>query len=108
MARCGGEVKEPEPALRTIGGLEPRMCGTLVRIEGLRYEPEELTPSQWAGYKRFTDAEGREIRTYVRTYADFAEEEVPIGAVALTGILQLDGKEYILKLRDENDCRPMP
>lgn len=44
----------------------------------------------------------------MRTYADFAEEEVPIGAVALTGILQLDGKEYILKLRDENDCRPMP
>lgn len=104
LARCGGEVKEPEPTLRTIGGLEPRMCGTLVRIEGLRYEPEELTPSQWAGYKRFTDAE----RTYVRTYADFAEEEVPVGAVALTGILQLDGKEYILKLRDENDCRPMP
>lgn len=104
LARCGGEVKEPEPTLRTIGGLEPRMCGTLVRIEGLRYEPEELTPSQWAGYKRFTDAEGREIRTY----ADFAEGEVPVGAVALTGILQLDGKEYILKLRDENDCRPMP
>ena len=108
LARCGGEVKEPEPTLRTIGGLEPRMCGTLVRIEGLRYEPEELTPSQWTGYKRFTDAEGREIRTYVRTYADFAEGEVPVGAVALTGILQLDGKEYILKLRDENDCRPMP
>lgn len=84
------------------------MCGTLVRIEELRYEPEELAPSQWAGYKRFTDAEGREIRTYVRTYADFAEEEVPVGAVTLTGILQLDGKEYILKLRDENDCRPMP
>lgn len=101
-------MKEPEPALRTIGGLEPRMCGTLVRIEGLRYEPEELTPSQWAGYKRFTDAEGREIRTYVRTYADFAEGEVPVGAVALTGILQLDGQKYILKLRDENDCRPMP
>lgn len=40
LARCGGEVKEPEPALRTIGGLEPRMCGTLVRIEGCATSPK--------------------------------------------------------------------
>lgn len=62
----------------------------------------------WAGYKRFTDAGGAEIYTYVRNYAGFAGEEVPAGkSCSLTGILQYDdaGKgRYLLKLRDENDC----
>lgn len=59
-------------------------------------------------YKRFTDAGGAEIYTYVRNYAGFAGEEVPAGkSCSLTGILQYDdaGKgRYLLKLRDENDC----
>lgn len=89
---------------RTIGELSPALCGTLVRIEGLRYTPEGLSDGTWAGYKRFTDARGAEIYTYVRTYAGFADHEVPVGVCALTGILQQTGTRYSLKLRDENDC----
>ena len=104
-----GEAPQPvAPALLTIAELTPKRCGTLVRIDGLSYTPEDLTPGTWAGYKRFTDAGGAEIYTYVRNYAGFAGEEVPAGKnCSLTGILQYDdaGKgRYLLKLRDENDC----
>ena len=112
LARCGEELEEVVPALRTISGLEPRMCGTLVRIEGLQYAPEEGDESEagWAGYRRFVNDRGEEILTYVRTYADFADDELPLGRVALAGILQYDDSgdgHYILKLRDENDCSEM-
>lgn len=104
-----GEAPQPvAPALLTIAELTPKRCGTLVRIDGLSYTPEDLTPGTWAGYKRFTDAGGAEIYTYVRNYAGFAGEEVPAGkSCSLTGILQYDdaGKgRYLLKLRNENDC----
>lgn len=73
-----GEAPQPvAPALLTIAELTPKRCGTLVRIDGLSYTPEDLTPGTWAGYKRFTDAGGAEIYTYVRNYAGFAGEEVP-------------------------------
>ncbi len=93
-----------EPTIRTIGELTPAMCGTLLRIEGLHYAPEELSAASWAGYCRFTDDDGAEIYTYVRTYARFAEAEVPAERCTLTGILQYDGSRYLLKLRDEDDC----
>ena len=68
---------------------------------------EDLSAATWAGYKRFTDADGNAVYTYVRRYARFADAEVPAGTVSLTGILQYDAAgdgRYILKLRDENDC----
>ena len=68
--------------------------------------PEDLTPGTWAGYKRFTDDTGAAVYTYVRSYARFADDEVPVGRCTLTGILQYDATgegRYILKLRDEND-----
>lgn len=103
-----GEVAEPVvPALLAIGELTPALCGTLVRIEALGYTPEDLTPGTWAGYKRFTDGTGAEIYTYVRSYARFADNEVPTGRCTLTGILQYDAAgdgRYILKLRSEDDC----
>lgn len=103
------EAPQPiSPALLTIEELSPKRCGTLVRIDHLSYTPEDLTPGTWAGNKRFTDAGGAEIYTYVRNYAGFAGEEVPVGkSCSLTGILQYDdtGKgRYLLKLRDERDC----
>ena len=92
------------PTRRSLGELTPAMCGTLIRIEGLHYAPEALAAANWAGYCRFTDDAGAEIYTYVRTYARFADAEVPVGRCALTGMLQYDGSRYLLKLRDENDC----
>lgn len=79
-----------------------------MRIDGLSYTPGRPYARYRAGYKRFTDAGGAEIYTYVRNYAGFAGEEVPAGkSCSLTGILQYDdaGKgRYLLKLRNENDC----
>lgn len=107
LVRSGETLNPPTPALRKIAELRPELCGTLVRIDGLRYTPEDLTSATWAGYKRFTDAESNAVWTYVRSYARFADVEVIAGTVSLTGILQYDASgdgRYILKLRDENDC----
>lgn len=99
------EALQPlEPADRTIEELRPTMCGTLVRLEGLHYAPEEPVPGNWSGYNRFADDAGNEIYTYVRSYARFADYGIPAGRCTLTGILQRDGKRYLLKLRDETDC----
>ena len=85
LARNGENLHSPTPALRRIPELTPALCGTLVRIDD------------------------NTVYTYVRTYARFADTDVPVGTVSLTGILQYnaagDGR-YILKLRDESDCRP--
>lgn len=107
IVRHGDALAAPQPTLRRIPELTASQCGTLVRIESLRYTPEDLTPSSWTGYKRFTDAGGAEVYTFVREYASFATESVPDGVVTLVGILQYDpagGGRYILKLRDETDC----
>ncbi len=104
LVRSDEPLQPLAPTIRTLGELTPAMCGTLVRIEGLHYDPEELSERCWASYNRFTDDEERTIRTYVRSYARFADSEVPVGRCTLTGILQHDGNRYLLKLRDENDC----
>lgn len=104
VVRLGGGVP-PEAAVTTIPELAPSMCGTLVRIPDVELFGEEA-PVAWAGYHRFADTQGNLIRTYVRTYADFAGASIPEGRGSLTGILQQDGTvadRYILKLRDETD-----
>lgn len=104
LMRNSEELQPVQPTLRTLGELTPLMCGTLIRIDRLRYTPEELTPGTWSGYKPFTDNTGLRIDTYVRPYADFATEELPAGECSLTGILQYDGSRYQLKPRDASDC----
>lgn len=107
VTRCGESLQQVEPARTTIPELSPQRAGTLVRIDHVRYTPEDLTPVTWAGYKRFTDAGGNPIYAYVRTYADFADKEVPTGWLSLVGILQYDDAgdgRYLIKLRDEGDC----
>ena len=105
LIRESEELQPLRPALLTIGDLTPALCGTLIRIEGLRYTPETISAGTWAGYKRFSDETGAVIRTYVRAGADFAGEEVPAGMCSLTGILQSDAPDrFIIKLRDAHDC----
>lgn len=105
LSRDGEACVEPVPLPCTAAGLVPGLCGALVRIEGLHYAPEGVVQGSWAGYKRFCDAEGAVVYSYVRTGADFADEEVPAGECALTGILQYDApNRFIIKLRDANDC----
>ena len=104
LTRNGERLQRVEPALLTIAELTPERCGTLVRIEGLHYAPDDLSTATWAGEKRFEDGQGREIRSFVRTYARFADEELPAGTGSLTGILQQNASGvFLLKPRDEND-----
>lgn len=107
IVRSNAALRPVEPTLLTIRELTPELCGTLIRIDALRYTPEDLTNGTWAGYKRFTNTGGEVVYTYVRTYAGFAAEEVPVGTCSLMGILQYDPAgdgRYMLKLRDESDC----
>ncbi|WP_301063354.1 DUF5689 domain-containing protein [uncultured Alistipes sp.] len=112
LDRCLFRHAEPleavEPLRLRIDELTPACCGRLVRIDGLRYAPEEaVAESCWSGYRRFADAEGGAVFTYVRAYADFADEELPYGRCSLVGILQRDASgRYLLKLRDAKDCLP--
>lgn len=93
----------------TITSLTRTMCGTLIRIDNLRYTPELLEPMSWAGYKKFSDPDNNVIYIYTRNYADFANNQIPAGTLSVIGILQYAESgtatnHYILKIRDEQDC----
>lgn len=104
VERCDDALQAVLPTLLTIAELTPDRCGSLVRIDGLRYAPEQVIEASWAGEKRFRDDTGAEIRTYVRPYARFADREVPTGPGSITGILQRDDDGcYLLKPRHEED-----
>lgn len=113
VVRASAPLGELIPITVSLDQLTPTLCGRLVCIEGLRYLPESnsegiIEPNCWQGYRRFTDREGGIIYTYVRTYADFAEEPIPSGERKLIGILQYDAAgagRYSIKLRDEADFK---
>lgn len=127
LVRQSEQLQVPVPETVTIPELRVDRCGTLVRIDNLRYLPEETEnagedetntdqggkagtaaeENRWSGYRRFVDRSGREIQTYVRTYADFADEQIPDGELSLVGILQFDDSAegcFVIKPRDEKDC----
>ena len=95
-----------------IDELTPTLAGTLICIEGLTPILEESTDPYpvaptWEGYRTFVDDEGDTIESYVSSYADFASQPLPDERCTITAILQYDskGERYILKLRDEKDCK---
>ena len=102
-----GEVKDAEIKVLRADELERSLCGCLVRIESLRLLPD-YAGSSWDGYRVFEDSAGCRIGTVTDSYADFAGDTLPDGAVDITGILQygkVSGEEmYILKMRDIEDC----
>lgn len=114
----GTDVEAVSPRDVTIAELDKRMCGTLVRIAGLSLVAaesvdedcgESLDDARWSGYTLFKDNHGDSIALYTRDYARFAQERVPCGEVAITGIMQWGkydgGKEcFQLKMRYEEDC----
>ncbi len=108
LIRLSETVELVVPARRSIRELTTEACGTLVRIDGLIYDPEAAeTDCSWAGTRRFRDASGAFVYSYVRAGADFADAEIPAGRCSLVGILQREeqaGGRYLIKLRDETDC----
>lgn len=102
------ETLEPvQPTRRSVGELTAEACGTLVQVDGLIHDPENEDDRSWAGIRRFRDASGAFVYSYVRAGADFAGAEIPAGRCSLVGILQYEeqaGGRYLIKLRDETDC----
>ena len=101
----GGELSEIVPAAITVADTD--LCGRLVRIDRLCHTPTD--GGTLAGYRRFVAQDGSEIYSYVREYADFADEEIPDGEVSLCGILLYGrvagiGDRFIVKPRSRNDC----
>ncbi|MGN0007665.1 MAG: DUF5689 domain-containing protein [Alistipes sp.] len=107
---------EIAPATISLDETDESLCGRLVRIAGLKYAPiasatDENTDTAlptMAGYNRFIDAMGRTVYTFVRDYADFADEPLPLDEIAVTGILLYgtvpnDSKQYIVKPRTASD-----
>lgn len=109
LVRWDETLQSVAPTCLRIGDLTLARCGTLVRIDGLRFVPdaESAESSTWAGTHRFCDASGAEVFSSVRSNADFADTEIPVGEGALVGILQHEGSgdsiRFLLKLRDETD-----
>ena len=106
-----GERQEPLATPCEIARLGTASCGRLVRIDALRFRPdaEQAVPQTWEGYRLFEDAAGRTIAVYTSAYARFADREIPAGECSLTGVLEYGtagsyGKQFILQMRDENDC----
>lgn len=88
---------------------DTNLCGRLVIIDGLRHTPDTADDRTFGGYRRFAAADGSEIYSYVREYADFAGDTIPDGEVSLCGILLYGritgiGDRFILKPRSRNDC----
>ncbi len=108
LIRLSETVELVVPARRSIRELTTEACGTLVRIDGLFHDPEAAgTDRSWVGTRRFRDASGAFVYSYVRAGADFADAEIPAGRCSLVGILQREeqaGGRYLIKLRDETDC----
>lgn len=108
-----GEENIPcEPTRTTVAGLTPKMCGTLVTIEGLRHDrAERCWHSETEGsYSLFADAYGSPVAVYTSAKAVFANATIPAGQIGITGILELIGPAqgqpteiYALRIRDLND-----
>lgn len=108
IVRSTDPIAELMPTTLRIEELTPIHCGRLIRIDKVQYVPDE-EPAIWSGYRCFKDEDNHLIYTYVRTYADFADEPIPTTTGALVGILQYDPTgdgRYLIKLRDATDFIP--
>lgn len=107
IIRSAEALITPIPQTLTINELTPTHCGLLVRMEGLRFVPETEEESPlWSGYHRFEDAFGGALYSYVRPYANFADQPIPTEQGTWIGILQYDSSgegRYLIKPNDAHD-----
>lgn len=111
------DVAPVAPLEVTLGQLDTKLCGRLVRISGLSLDQTQesstwaiTTPEPANGYVKFRSNPSDSIMVATSGYARFASSPVPhpTEKVALTGVL-LHGKgdgsrnHFMLKLRDLND-----
>ena len=104
-----GEPVEPQRVL--VDTLSERMCGRLVRVEGLRYVGDEsdwgTNPYSSTSYRLFLTSAGDSLAVCTSRYADFATRPLPVGEVNISGILyhdrQFGADMFVLKPRTYED-----
>lgn len=109
IVRTGDRIDPTAETVR-LDELTAALCGRSIRVENLIYVPEGLDAATWSGYRRFIAAGTADgavddvpaIYVYTRSYADWADEQVPLQPLTLTGILQSgrigsSAPRYILK-----------
>ena len=115
IVRTGDRVDLLPETVR-LDALTAAHCGRLIRIENLIYLPDGLDVATWSGYRRFVCADSTDpgaddtpaIHVYTRSYADWADNRIPLQPLSLTGILQYgrigsSAPRYILKPNRIND-----
>jgi hypothetical protein len=122
VIRRGVDVKPREATEMRLGDLTPAMCGRLVRVDALRavastsidtLAGETLEDAVWCGSALFKSPLGDSIAVYTSDYARYANHKLPLGDVAIIGILEWgdyarSGKEcYHIMMRYERDCESM-
>ena len=116
------DFRQAAPVELAAEALRSELCGRLVKVDGMWFEPPgaEPGPFSWAyssagpgsaprtAYREFVAVGGARIAVVTSGYADFANEEVPLTEVSLTGIL-MEGRTdtgqnmFLIKLRLLND-----
>ncbi|MGX1927802.1 DUF5689 domain-containing protein [Flagellimonas sp. 2504JD4-2] len=100
-------IDNVEPTLVTISGLDGVGINTLVRLEGMEIVEEELGNTfalEGEDTERtLLDCEENEMGLLTSGYSDFQAEILPEGNGAITGILQKDGNNHQIVIRDLND-----
>ncbi|MFI3277231.1 MAG: DUF5689 domain-containing protein [Rikenellaceae bacterium] len=108
-----GSTTEVEARSVSIGELTADMCGSLVEIEGLIHTPavDDTQPYLWEGYECFEADGGARIWCNTSSYANFASVTIPSERVLIRGILKqesgipsVSGEQYIVVMRDVEDC----
>lgn len=122
VIRRGVDVKPREATEMRLEDLTPAMCGRLVRVDALRavastyidtLAGETLEDAVWCGSALFKSPLGDSIAVYTSDYARYANHKLPLGDIAITGILEWgdyarSGKEcYHIMMRYERDCESM-
>ncbi len=117
-----GKVEQVTPRVVTLDELTgaegadfvEKMCGSLVRVDGLTYYSDDSDDDGlWGGYSSFVDASGSSdvvLWCYTNSYSNFSMVEIPSGEISLVGIMQSDQisgstvSKPLLKMRDLDDC----
>lgn len=110
------ERKPVAPLLVRLDKLTSEHCGMLVKIDNLMYSGDQALPT-WGNsgfgttnYHRFSDDSDNKILVMCSDYANFANREIPLTTLSLTGVfyLQSPGPQTninAIKIRDLNDVQ---
>lgn len=106
--RRSTNLSKISPERVAVGELTQRLCGHLVRVEGLRSDDQATVWAEgdYTCYRKFRDARGDSLYVQTSPYARFADQMMPASEVAIEGVLYYGAvsgsrKAFIIKICDE-------